>query len=127
MCIRDRYDSDGNLKWVSRYDGSGNGNDGANALALDNNGNVYVTGYSTGTSTAEDYATVKYNSDGVQQWVARYNGPANSLEQAFSVGLDPSGNVYVTGQSFEAVSGSAFATVKYNTAGVEQWVARYHA
>ena len=122
-----KYDTDGNIVWVSRYDGPGNGFDGANALVLDAIGNVYVTGYSTGIGTAEDYATVKYNQDGVQQWVTRYNGPANSLEQAFSLGLDPSGNVYVTGQSFEIVSGSAFATIKYNAAGVEQWVSRYHA
>jgi uncharacterized delta-60 repeat protein len=121
-----KYDSDGNLKWVSRYDGSGNGNDGANALALDDNGNVYVTGYSTGSGTAEDYATIKYNTNGGVQWVSRYNGPANSLEQAFSLALDLFGNVYVTGQSFEAAAGSAYATIKYNTSGVQQWVSRYH-
>jgi len=121
-----KYDKDGNLQWVSRYNGLGNGFDGANAIALDENGNIYVTGYSTGSGTAEDYATIKYNTNGVQQWEARYNGPANSLEQAFSLALDLSGNVYVTGQSFEAGSGSAYATIKYNASGVQQWVSRYH-
>ena len=33
-------------------------------------------GAGSGSSNAE-YATIKYNSSGVQQWVARYNGPGN--------------------------------------------------
>jgi hypothetical protein len=38
------------------------------AIALDNLGSVYVTGHSAG-----DYATVKYDNSGQQQWVARYS------------------------------------------------------
>ena len=123
-----KYNNVGIVQWVSRYNGPGNGHDGAYALALGDDGNIYVTGYSTGSGTEEDYATIKYNTNnGEQEWVARYNGPANSLDQAFSLALDHWGNVYVTGQSFEPETGSAYATVKYNASGAQQWVARYHA
>jgi hypothetical protein len=47
-------------------------------MVLDAAGNVYVTGESLG-GTSFDYATVKDDSDGNQQWVARYNGPGNGL------------------------------------------------
>jgi len=55
-----KYSPSGDTLWVRRYDGPGNGTDEANALAVDGSGNVYVTGYSAGSGTFEDYATIKY-------------------------------------------------------------------
>jgi uncharacterized delta-60 repeat protein len=123
-----KYDSSGQQQWVARYTGFGGyGNDTAYAIAVDHSGNVYVAGRSPGIGTAEDYATVKYNSAGQQQWVARYNGPANFTDVAYAIAVDASGNVYVTGQSDSGGQGTNYdyATIKYNADGQEQWVARY--
>jgi alpha-tubulin suppressor-like RCC1 family protein len=92
-----KYNSAGQQQWVATYNGPGNGDDYAFAVALDELGNVYVTGQSVGTGTSWDYATIKYNASGQQQWVARYNGPANDIDVAQALALDDSGNVYVTG------------------------------
>ena len=63
--------------WASRYNGPGNAGDGATAMVLDAEGNVYITGYSFDYGSGLDYATIKYDSAGVPIWVARYNGAGN--------------------------------------------------
>ena len=120
-----KYDPSGIQVWAAIYNGPANGNDAAKSIAVDNSGNVYVTGSSAGVGTGLDYATIKYNSAGAQQWVQRYNGPINSSDIARSIAVDNSGNVYITGQS---VAGAVYdyATIKYNSAGVQQWVQRYN-
>ncbi|MBO9201624.1 MULTISPECIES: SBBP repeat-containing protein [Niastella] len=121
-----KYDAAGNTKWVKRYDGPGHGFDGATKIAVDAAGNVYVTGISIGSGTLEDYVTIKYDPNGNLLWVARYNGPDNTNDEAHALAIDASGNVYVTGGSFGSGTLSDYATIKYNAAGVQQWVARYH-
>ncbi len=122
-----KYNSAGEEQWVARYNGPGNGNDSASAIAVDASGNVYVTGQSLGQGTGIDYATIKYNSAGQQQWVARYNGPASSDDNAAAIAIDGSGNVYVTGTSrIDAGSNYDYLTVKYDSTGQEQWVASYN-
>jgi uncharacterized delta-60 repeat protein len=113
-------------EWVARYDGPANESDGAIDVAVDDDGNVYVTGSSTGIGTFADYATIKYNSAGVQQWVARYNGPGNFFDEPADLAIDDAGNVYVTGRSAGSGTNDDYATIKYNSAGVLQWVNRYN-
>src|SRR5436190_1403416 len=108
-------------EWVARYNGPGNVEDDANAIASDSSGNVYVTGVSLGLGTASDYATVKYDPAGQEQWVARYNGPANGSDYARAIAVDSLGNVYVTGRSIGPGTLFDYATVKYDSAGQEQW------
>jgi len=121
-----KYGPLGQEEWVARYDAFGNSGDSASAIAIDNSGNVYVTGESYASVTTYDYATVKYNSIGQEQWVARYDGPAHYLDYANAIAVDNSGNVYVTGTSTGSGTGPDYATIKYNSAGQQQWVARYN-
>jgi uncharacterized delta-60 repeat protein len=121
-----KYDSAGVEQWVQRYNGPGNDMDVATSLAVDGQGNVYVTGSSPGSGTGLDYATIKYNSDGVEQWVQRYNGTANGDDWASSIAVDGQGNVYVTGGAkFGSGANSDYATIKYNSSGVQEWVQIY--
>jgi uncharacterized delta-60 repeat protein len=121
-----KYNSASVQQWVQIYNGFGNGWDIANSITIDNSGNVYVTGKSSINDTSYDYATLKYNSSGVQQWVQRYNGPGNYDDIAYSIAVDLSGNVYVGGESDENRIYSDYAVVKYNSSGVQQWVQRYN-
>ncbi len=125
-CTTIKYNSGGKQQWVQSYNGPGNGNDLGRSLVIDGSGNVYVTGYSQGNGTLHDYATIKYNSAGVQQWVQRYNGPGNRDDESYSIAVDASGNVYVTGGSYlNLASHFDYTTIKYNTSGIQQWVQIY--
>src|SRR5262249_34762374 len=110
------YNSAGQQQWIARYDGPGQDVDIAEAIALDQLGNVFVTGLSTGSAGDYDYATIKYDSAGKQQWVARYNGPGNDWDSAVAIAVDQSGNVFVTGQSIgTALPDYDYATIKYDS------------
>ncbi|MEO6696351.1 MAG: SBBP repeat-containing protein [Ignavibacteria bacterium] len=122
-----KYSPGGNQLWAAVYNGPGNGYDQSIAIAVDRSGNVYVAGYVSGSGSSYDYATVKYNSNGVQQWAAVYNGLGNSIDYAASIAVDDTGNVYVTGQSYGgSVTSYDYVTIKYNTAGAQQWIARFN-
>jgi len=129
-----KYDaSDGSAAWTgypdgaARYNGTGNSDDGARAIATDGHGGVYVTGYSTGADQWPDYATIRYSaSAGSQTWVARYDGPAHWYDYAQAVAVDKSGGVYVTGYSYGY--GHDYATLKYNPSdGNPVWLSRYNS
>jgi len=121
-----KYDAAGSVLWTGRYNGPGNLDDDAYLVKVDNSGNVYVSGASTGSGTGLDYCVVKYNSAGVQQWAARYNGPGSGTDEVYSLQVDNSGNVYITGYSNGGATGDDVCTIKYNSAGAEQWVKRYN-
>lgn len=107
-----KYNSKGEEKWIVRYKGDGNGNDEPVAIVLDKNGNVYVTGKSDGGKSGMDYATVKYNSRGEEEWIERYNGSLNKDDCPVGIAIDKFSNVYVTGYSVEE-SGVVYTTIKY--------------
>ena len=117
----------GATRWVRCYNSS-YGTSQGHALAVGPGGEtVYVTGYSAGASSAEDYLTVAYNAvTGARLWARRYDGPGNGTDEARSVAVSPGGTtVYVTGHSAGATSADDYATVAYNAAtGTKLWVRR---
>jgi hypothetical protein len=113
--------------WVALYDDPANGDDIPCAMALDRDANVYVTGYViVSANLVEDIVTVKYAPNGIFQWAAFYNGPANMGDEAVAMAVDRRGNVYVTGWSEGGSSTVDFVTIKYDTLGNQQWVTRYN-
>ncbi len=115
-----KYNSNGDTVWVRKYNGPANDQDYGRAIAIDNSGNVYVTGESYDSNSDDDYATIKYSPSGVQEWVMRYNGPANDKDNSVSLAVDATGNVFVTGTSLGVGTDNDYATIKYSqTTGVE--------
>jgi uncharacterized delta-60 repeat protein len=128
-CITIKYSSDSNQPpWVAVYDGAGGDIDIGTAIAIDDEGNIFTTGISTGLNTFLDYTTIKYQPDSNQPlWVATYNGQADGNDIAYDAAVDGIGNIYVTGRSDSGPpSGHDYATVKYSTdSNKPVWVAAY--
>lgn len=106
------YSGAGVPLWTNAFNGLGNYDDGANAVAVGSSGNVFVTGSSTGSGSGYDYTTIAYSGAGVPLWTNIYNGPFGSgHDQALSLAVDGSGTVLVTGQSIGSGGDYDYATV----------------
>lgn len=137
-----KYNPAGTMQWSRRI---GNAvNDRGNALTTDTDGNVYVAGSfggtitvgtttltATGGSNDTDILLVKYNTSGTPVWAKKGGSTAGVVEEARGIGIDNSGNIYVTGlfggtASFDGISVTSLGAsdafvVKYNNNGVAQW------
>ena len=115
--------------WVKRHNGPGNGDDEATAVAVSPAGTVFVTGQVSTVSSVSDYCTIAYSPAGAVRWIATYDGPASSDDDANAVAVSPDGSkVYVTGGSDGGrVTVFDYATLAYDAAtGARLWVARYN-
>ena len=118
-----KLDSAGNLLWTATYDGPGQpmfGNDIPADIALDSNGDVFVTGPSNDGGGHSDYVTIKYRgTDGGQLWLARLVAPGTG--ESVALLISPEDDVYVTGASENGFD--PFVTVKHDgDDGSEMWV-----
>jgi len=121
-----KYNSNGVQQWASRYDGPSNDDDRVSGIAVDGSGNVYIAGFSIGSGTEYDFVTIKYNSNGVQQWATRYDGPASDVDIIYDMEIDDSNNIYVCGRSVGTGTSYDCTTIKYNSNGIQQWINRYN-
>ncbi len=121
-----KYDSSGIEKWQRIYSGPAAGDEPSD-IGIDNSGNIIITGYSAGIGAGNtDYVTIKYNTLGDSIWVKRYNGTANSDDEAYSMVLDDSDNIYVTGRSINTGVSWDYTTIKYNPNGLQTWIGIYN-
>ena len=143
-----RFNISGKLEWASYLGGTGT--DRGNELALDQNDNLYITGY-TGSvdfpttsgafqailSGTSDAFITKFNSYGVMEWSTYYGG--DGFEFAKDITVDNNDNVLVTGITTSSgfpVTAGVVQTLfqggtqdifigKFDNSGVHQWATFY--
>lgn len=125
-----KISSTGTTSWVRTINGTSVGSsDSAQAVAVDNLGNIYVAGYTHNKGTSSDYTIAKYDTNGNQLWVTNYDFNTET-DRALSMVLDASNNIYLTGRSdsdaSNVISNDDILTMKYNSNGVLQWATRYN-
>ncbi len=120
LCVV-KYTTDSALLWVSRYNRAGGNTEELKAMTMDASANVYITGSSQGP-TGRDYATVKFDSSGVQKWMLRYNGTGNAYDDPWSIAVNSKGVTAVTGASPGVTSQTDYATVMYADSALNTYV-----
>ncbi len=126
-----KYDSAGNLLWMRQL-GTSEGDDSA-GLAVDNNGDVYISGYTEGSLGGDnqgvrDAYLAKYDGDGNLLW-ARQLGTA-AIDYGVGAAVDSDGGVYIGGMTLGSLGGpqqgefDAFVA-RYDSAGNLLWTRQF--
>jgi len=138
------------FEWVKQMGGTNN--EGGKDVAIDDAGNIYSTGFFTGSvdfdpgpgvflltapqTSEEDVFITKMNANGDFIWAKQFSG--NFLDVAYSLKVDGQGNVYLTGIFFStcdfdpgpgvfnltSAGNEDVFIVKLNTAGNLVWANR---
>lgn len=105
--------------WRQVIRGTANGNDQANALAIDVAGNVFAVGSLWNLDTSLDFTVIKFNgANGTEIWRQVVSVFPNSRHEANAIALDSSGNVFAAGYT----ANPRFTIIKFNGAtGDELW------
>ena len=144
-----KLDSAGVYQWHTFYgpEASGTNKAEGNGIAIDSDNNVYIVGSGIGawlgdgnaaplhpyTGSAIEILVLKLNSDGAYQWHTFYGSDGG--DNAYSITIDDSNNLYVSGASNKTwlgdgdtnpkndVAGTSFniAVLKLSSAGAYQW------
>jgi gliding motility-associated-like protein len=133
-----KFDLAGNPLWA-RTGGSSGGSDRANGVAVDQSGNVFITGQFSGdadfsgislnaTDGTVDAFIVKYDPNGNALWGKK--GTGDNLDRGIAITTDNSGSCYATGQFsgnfvldnvYTNTIQNALFVVKYSSDGNEEW------
>jgi hypothetical protein len=114
------------LEWVRQLGGTIAEPENSQDVSADGLGNVYITGSGgigpsiTDTGIADAFLS-KYDAAGSHQWTQRIE--SESLDAAYSVSADGTGNVYISGRTmggYGDTQADAFLS-KYNAEGALQW------
>ncbi|MBT5207449.1 MAG: hypothetical protein HOM00_10215, partial [Acidimicrobiaceae bacterium] len=136
-----KLDSSGNYVWAKNFGGTGN--DMGYSVAVDSSGNVYTTGYFTGTvdfdpgagttnlvpNGSSDAFVSKLDSSGDLVWAKNLDVQIVGFGQfdrtALSIAVDSSGNVYTTGYFNGTVDFDPGAgTVEFTAAVTDAFVSK---
>lgn len=122
--------SDGQLEW-SDILGTTEWEEGF-GIAVDNEGNVYITGYTRGElkkgahKGAEDIFIARYSSDGRKQWLEQLGTWLS--DAGLGIAVDNKGKVYITGYTQEHLKpkahkgGEDIFIARYSSDGQKEWL-----
>jgi hypothetical protein len=126
-----KYSPTGDLLWLRKAGGTDF--DEAHAVAVDSDGNAYITGFIdanatfglialNNTSASDDMFVAKCNSSGTFVWAQKAQGASAADDTGNGIAVDAAGNVYVAGSFTNTL---AFSTTNITSAGVDIFLVKY--
>ncbi len=101
------YSPEGTELWVARYAGPAMGDDVPKAIALHPQGGVVVGGTSPGSGVAgTDVAVVRYDGDGNELWVKRYDSPDGGDDACLDLAVAGDGTSFAVGSCAPSSGGT---------------------
>lgn len=128
-----KYSAAGVKIWAYEYSATADGDNKASSLAVDANGDPYVTGYITNADGNKDFYTVKFDgasnsSTPVIKWSQLYGDSFHGDDQAVAVMIDRvndadpvSGNIVVAGTTLSGTGDHDITILRYDQAGNRNW------
>jgi hypothetical protein len=120
-----KYDANGIEAWDQQF-GTGIGAS-ANAIAVDSEGNVYITGGMENPGNEEDAWVAKYDALGYQVWFKRpVDWNTEWGDAGLGIAADQLGNVFIVGERRVNTGGADAFLSKFDTEGQEQWIRTFN-
>jgi hypothetical protein len=108
-------------EWFKNFNGTVNDWDEGVDMALDNDENILVLGFTTNNETVQDFdiTVLKYDKNGNLIWEYTKDLDGNNFDEPTAMAIDINNNIYVTGKTDNSMS--KIFTLKLNESGEHQW------
>lgn len=126
-----KFNPEGDFQWITTIPASANNKTQCNDICLDTNGNVFVTGYYTGSVNVGSISFPDKNNEAM--FYAKLNSNGNIIngnyhsknydEKGLSIDNDPEGNVFIISH-YKSESDQKYTNsylLKFNTDGILIW------
>jgi hypothetical protein len=117
-----RFAPDGSIAWNITIPFSAGLIDFVRALALDTDGNIYLTGAVNSTGPNQNVGLAKVSPQGVLLWQREFSGTAVGFNQGVALAIGPAGSVTVAGTTNGIGTGQDGVLLRYDALGNLLWV-----
>ncbi|KXK44417.1 MAG: PKD repeat protein [Chlorobi bacterium OLB5] len=119
-----KYNSQGDTVWVRSYNGTANSDDEGLGICIDDNDNIYVTGYAQNTGRSKDAVILKYSKQGNLLWARSFSVTTNAVvDKGVAIAVDNRDDIYVTGYTTGTDGNTDIFTMKIDRSGDILWTA----
>jgi hypothetical protein len=119
-----KVDANGQIQWTQQFGSIDQGLDYAWAVNTDSQGNIYVSGWTTGTLGSESFGSydiwlTKFTPDGTQVWAKQIGSDGDDGAFLSDLVIDSQDNIFISGYTNDNL-GTGSTDKSYNA-----WVARF--